>query len=146
MVFQSDEKKIMWKMHFTSPLDKVFQFLSTDEGRNKFWAQTTETQGKITFVFPNGFTWEGKIQKHEPPHIFSITYIDNSKTTFELKSDGKGGTDLELTDAGVQPEYRTEVIAGWGSVLMALKGAADFGIDLRNHDPQRTWDQGYFDN
>lgn len=28
---------------------------------------------------------------------------------------------------------------------MALKAAADFGVDLRNHDPTRTWDQGYVD-
>jgi len=38
------------------------------------------------------------------------------------------------------------VLAGWVSVLMALKAAVDHGVDLRNHDPQRTWDQGYADN
>jgi hypothetical protein len=32
------------------------------------------------------------------------------------------------------------------SVLLALKAAADFGVDLRNHDPARTWWQGYCDN
>jgi hypothetical protein len=31
-------------------------------------------------------------------------------------------------------------------VLLALKSAADFGVDLRNHDPARTWDQGYAEN
>jgi hypothetical protein len=29
---------------------------------------------------------------------------------------------------------------------MALKAAADFGVDLRSHDPGRTWDQGFVDN
>jgi hypothetical protein len=29
---------------------------------------------------------------------------------------------------------------------MALKAAADFGVDLRNHDRQRTWEQGYVEN
>jgi hypothetical protein len=29
---------------------------------------------------------------------------------------------------------------------MALKAAADFGVDLRSHDPARTWDQGFVDN
>jgi hypothetical protein len=37
-------------------------------------------------------------------------------------------------------------MAGWVSVLLALKAAADFGIDLRNHDPARTWNKGYVDN
>jgi len=53
---------------------------------------------------------------------------------------------LTLTDQGVPPENRTEVIAGWVSVLMALKASVDFGIDLRNHDPNRTWDEGYAEN
>ena len=61
-------------------------------------------------------------------------------------ADGNDGTDLTLTDEGVADEYRSEVIAGWGSVLMALKRAVDLGIDLRNNDPERTWDQGYFEN
>jgi hypothetical protein len=31
-------------------------------------------------------------------------------------------------------------------VLLALRSAADFGVDLRNHDLARTWDQGYAEN
>lgn len=53
---------------------------------------------------------------------------------------------MTLTDVGVPLEDRTEVIAGWVSVLMALKGAVDFGIDLRTHDPDRHWEKGYVDN
>jgi hypothetical protein len=29
---------------------------------------------------------------------------------------------------------------------MALKGVMDYGVDLRNHDPMRTWEQGYVDS
>jgi hypothetical protein len=29
---------------------------------------------------------------------------------------------------------------------MALKAAADFSADLRNHDPSRTWERGFADN
>lgn len=81
-----------------------------------------------------------------PPGVFSIVYIDNSIVTFTLNSDGKTGTDLHLEDRGGNPKNRTEVIAGRGSVLMALKAVVDFDVDLRNHDPTRTWDNGYFDN
>jgi hypothetical protein len=41
---------------------------------------------------------------------------------------------------------RLEVIAGWVSVQLALKAAVDFGVDLRTHDPARSWDQGYAEN
>jgi hypothetical protein len=53
---------------------------------------------------------------------------------------------LILTDQGVPEEDRIEIIAGWVSVLMALKASVDFGIDLRNHDPQRTWNECYVEN
>jgi hypothetical protein len=67
-------------------------------------------------------------------------------TTFDLADDGAGGTDLTLTDAGVREADYAETHAGWVSVLLALKAAADHGVDLRNHDEQRTWDQGFVDN
>jgi hypothetical protein len=63
-----------------------------------------------------------------------------------MEDDGCGGTDLTLTDMGVPSEHRTEVIAGWVSVLMALKAAVDFGIDLRGHDSERHWDTGFVEN
>ncbi len=89
---------------------------------------------------------EGNILQAAPPSLFSVHYYSGSVATFELEEDGKGGTDLTLTDAGVPEQYRTEVIAGWVSVLMSLKAAVDFGVDLRTHDTNRNWDQGYVEN
>jgi hypothetical protein len=64
---------------------------------------------------------------------------------FELASDEERGTDLTLVH-DVEDRWHAEVNAGWVSVLMALKAAADHGVDLRNHDADRTWWQGYCDN
>lgn len=66
--------------------------------------------------------------------------------TFALTENCQGGTDLTLTDSGVLVVDRAEVIAGWVSVLMALKAAVDFGIDLRAHDSNRHWDNGFVEN
>jgi hypothetical protein len=49
-------------------------------------------------------------------------------------------------DEGVAAEDLAEVSSGWVSVLMALKAAVDFGVDLRNHALNRTWDDGFVDN
>jgi hypothetical protein len=89
--------------------------------------------------------WRVKILEKRPPTYFSLNYFD-SETSFELHDDGSGGTDLTLIDRDVSSKYREEVVAGWVSVLLALKAAVDFNIDLRNHDPDRTWDQGYCNN
>jgi hypothetical protein len=51
-----------------------------------------------------------------------------------------------LRDVGVRAEEWEEVVAGWVSVLMALKAAVDYGIDLRNHDARYCWEEGYVEN
>lgn len=138
---------VQWRIHFQSSPSKVYSFLSTNNGRARFWAeQAIEEEGYIAFRFPGGQFWRGRILVQEPPHRFSVEYYGGTTTTFTLQDDGKGGTDLSLTDEGITAEDYAEVNAGWVSVLMALKAAVDFGIDLRNHDPERTWEQGYANN
>ena len=138
---------ITWRLHLHAPPAQVYALLATDLGRARFWAERTEErEGAVHFIFPNGYEWAGRILAADPPRRFVIDYIGHSTAAFELAGDGAGGTDLTLTDSGVPPEDHAEVTAGWVSVLLALKAAADFGVDLRGHDPARTWDQGYADN
>jgi uncharacterized protein YndB with AHSA1/START domain len=147
MGFQDDPETIGWRVHLHSPVEKVYQALTTDAGRAGFWAESAvERDGVIQFVFPNGLTWAGRVLVAEPPRRFAVVYYGGSTATFTLADDGSGGTDLSLTDRGVPDEDRVEVIAGWVSVLMALKAAVDFGVDLRNHDPGRSWEQGFVEN
>jgi 8-oxo-dGTP pyrophosphatase MutT (NUDIX family)/uncharacterized protein YndB with AHSA1/START domain len=144
---ENDNHLIRWRIHLKSSPETVFEMLATAGGRAKFWAESAEERdGAIHFVFPNGFRWEAKIIECDRPHKFAIEYIGGSIATFELVSDGSGGVDLTLTDRNVPAQERIEVIAGWVSVLMALKAAVDFGVDLRNHDPQRTWNDSYVEN
>ena len=147
MTFQSDRDLIRWKLHLNSSPETVYQALSTDTGRASFWAESAEEKdGIIHFVFPNQAEWQGKILEKDPPRKYKVEYYGGSITTFELDWDGANGTDMTLTDEGVPQADRTEVIAGWLSVLMALKASVDFGVDLRNHDLQRTWDEGFVEN
>lgn len=139
--------RIEWRVHLRSPPSEVYALLSTDTGRARFWAESAvEVVGAIEFRFPNGETWRGRILVREPPKRFVVEYFGGSRTTFELEEDGRGGTDLTLTDERVPDEWWPEVKAGWVSVLMALKASVDYGVDLRNHDPARTWDQRYAEN
>jgi uncharacterized protein YndB with AHSA1/START domain len=139
--------KVTWRLHLRTPPEQVYTLLATDAGRARFWAEAAvEAEGDIHFVFPNGATWRGRVLAAEPPGRFSLVYYGGSTTTFTLAGDGQGGTELALADEGVLEADYAEVLAGWVSVLLALKAAADFGVDLRNHDPARTWDQGYAEN
>jgi uncharacterized protein YndB with AHSA1/START domain len=134
---------IEWRIHLSSSPERVYKFLSTAEGRAACWAESApEKDGHIEFTFPGGLEWRGQILEAEPPHVFSVRYYGNTEARFVLEDDGVGGCDLVLTDTADDAETR----AGWVSVLLALKAAADHGVDLRNHDPARTWETGYADN
>ena len=133
---------IRWRLHLATAPDGVHALLATDEGRARFWAESAvERGGTIAFRFPDGSMYEGRIIANDPPALFELEYF-GSAARFEVISDGAGGTDLTLSHDDDHPDTRP----GWVSVLMALKAVADFGVDLRNHDPTRTWDQGFVDN
>ncbi|MGH7493555.1 MAG: hypothetical protein ACREOO_14350 [bacterium] len=146
-MFQPAEEKIIWRLHLRSSLVRVYEMLSTDRGRARFWAESAvEKDGVIHFIFPNAQRWEGKIVARQAPNLFAVEYIGDSLVRFELNGNGNEGTLLTLIDAGVAAPERTEVIAGWVSVLLALKAAADFDVDLRNHNTNMTWDQSFVEN
>ena len=146
MSFQENEGKIEWKVHFVSTIEKVYDALTTDKGRSKFWAEETkEENGYIEFRFLNYPTYKAKIFEYEPLKLFRLEYF-GTDVTFELRKTDDGGTDLILNALTTNEKEKQEMTAGWVSVLMAMKGAVDFGIDLRNHNPERVWGNGFLDN
>ena len=144
--FQDQPGIVCWKLHFASEPATVYTALSTDEGRAKYWAESaSERDGAIEFHIHNYPVFTGTILEKEPPRRFALEYAGTT-VTFDLAGDGQGGTDLTLRVNVPDESTRMEFVAGWVSVLMAMKAAVDFGVDLRNHDPQRSWVNGYADN
>ena len=136
---------IRWRMHFEAAPQKVFEALDSDEGRAAFWAESAvEDDGHIDFRFINGYEYLGQILERDAPRLFVVDYF-GTPARFELSEDGRGGTDLLLTHEELDLDDWNEVHAGWLNVLFPLKAWVMHGIDLRNHDPERTWDQGYAD-
>jgi len=139
--------RVLWRLHLASSPERVYDMLATDAGRARFWAESAaEVEGVIGFVFPGGLRWCGEILERVPPRPFAVRYYGGSRTTFRLRAGAVGGTDLDLVDEEVGPMDVLEARPGWVSVLLALKATADFGVDLRNHDPARTWAEGFCDN
>ena len=138
-------RKVIWRLALRSPPAAVWQLLATDEGRARFWAERTQTRaGQVIFSFPDGSSQAAAVLEAREPAFFELEYF-GARTTFELSPDGSG-TLLTMTARNVPREDYHEVHAGWVSVLLALKAAVDHGVDLRNHDPQRSWAQGFCDN
>ena len=134
---------IEWRIHLASTPERVYEFLASASGRAAFWAESApERDGTIEFRFPDGLQLSSRILAVEPPHRLTLTYFGDSEATFSLCADESGGCDLSLSDTASD----AETMAGWVSVLLALKAAVDFRVDLRNHDSARTWSRGYADN
>ena len=132
-------------MHVPVPPERVFAALNTDAGRASFWAESAiETSGRIAFIFANGYEHVATVVERRAPSRFALEYFEGI-AAFDLIPTGDGGTDLLLTHSGVGVEHWNEVHAGWLNVLFPLKGVLAFGVDLRNHDARRSWDQGYAD-
>jgi uncharacterized protein YndB with AHSA1/START domain len=139
-------RPILWRLHLRSAPDAVFHALSEPGGRARFWARSAdEERGVIHFRFANGQRLESRILESLPATRFRLTYFGGSVVTFELSPDGGGGTELTLLEEGAPPAEAEQNRAGWVSVLLQLKAAVDFGVDLRSHDPGRTWDDGFVD-
>jgi uncharacterized protein YndB with AHSA1/START domain len=132
-------------MHIPASPEEVFAALDSDQGRATFWAESAvEVDAHIEFQFINGYACRSKVLERRPPHVLSIDYF-GGPARFELTADTMGGTDLLLTHDGVGAEEWNEVHAGWLNVLFPLKASVVHGVDLRNHDPERSWDHGYAD-
>lgn len=138
---------IRWRIRLRTAPEAVFAALDQPDGRRRFWAESAEESvpGSIEFRFTDGQICRSRVLERVPPHRFSITYFKGSVASFTLEPDGLGGTDLQLTEHGVPRESWSDNHAGWVSVLLALKAAVDFGVDLRNHDPRFGWTAGYVD-
>ncbi len=134
-------------MHLPVAPERVYEAFDTDRGRAAFWAESAvERDGAIEFRFVNGMTWRSRVLERRPPSVWAIDYL-GGPVRVDLASDGAGGggTDLLLTHEGVDPAEWNEVHAGWLNVLFPLKAWLAHGVDLRNHDPARTWERGYAD-
>ncbi len=137
---------IKWKIHLKSKPETVYDHITTQKGREKFWAESApEEKNHIVFTFSNGETYKSKILQKDPITHLQIEYF-NSIADFYLIKDQSGGTVLEVRNSQVPEEDYLTNYAGWVSLLLTFKAAVDFGVDLRNHNAKRTWSNGFVDN
>ncbi|MDY7397057.1 hypothetical protein UMM65_17580 [Aureibaculum sp. 2210JD6-5] len=143
---QKEVGQINWKVHFSTSIDQVYNALTTDEGRSTFWAEEAkEINGIIEFKILNYPVYKSKIIEKKYPNLFQLEYF-GTDVTFTLKETPDKGTDLYMNAITFDKNTQKEMTSGWVSVLLAMKAAVDFGVDLRNHNPERVWEKGFVDN
>lgn len=104
-----------------------------------------ESEGVIEFQILGYPSFKAKELDKIPGPLFKLDSF-GTIVTFKSETDGRNGTDMQLIAEGVKESIKTEMTAVRVSVLMVMKAALDFGADLRSHDINRTWTNGYADN
>jgi hypothetical protein len=136
---------IIWKLSLASPPARVWLLLDTDAGRERHWALTSEaTEAGFRLSFPGDQADEVKVLERDPPRRMRIDYF-GVECELMLEPTPEGGTLLTAIDHADDAEEWLGRHPGWVSWLLILKGAADFGVDLRNHHPERHWLEGFVD-
>jgi hypothetical protein len=135
---------IDWRIHLASTPEAVWSAWTTDEGRELFWSETSSSaEGGFDLGFVNGERLRVDLVEARPPERLVFRYFGGSTVMIDIVADPAGGSDLRLREEGAPDPVGNH--AGWVSVLLAFKAAVDFGIDLRSHDPGRSWDEGFVD-
>jgi uncharacterized protein YndB with AHSA1/START domain len=140
------KRDLRWRVHLTVPPAQAYGWIATDAGRARWWvARSAEADGLVELQLAEGETLIAPVLERHPPGRFALRWLGGSEARFELRPDGGGGCDLEFTLLDVPDERWAREHGGWAARLMVLKAACAFGVDLRNHDPQRGFEAGYLD-
>lgn len=122
----------------------VYERFATDAGRETFLCESSRSRhGRSVLRFPNGESTAMRVTGFAADRRIEFDYFGDS-VCVEFRA-GDAGTVVELRTA-VAARDHAEILAGWVSVLLALKAAVDHGVDLRNHEPALSWDNGFVDN
>ena len=139
-------KKICWKISLAAAPAAVFDLVSTNKGREMFWAdQSREAGDGFELVFASGESVTCRVIEESPPESFVFEYFGASRITFTIKPGTDGGTDFEVREANCPEDEWLGNHAGWVAWLYCLKGAADHGVTLRNKSREKTWGKGFVD-
>jgi hypothetical protein len=136
-----------WRVNLSAPRELLFDLLTPDLESDPYRASTIgQFDGENGWIAPEGAHLKNATLDLLPPRRIVANYAGGGVATLDLTDDGRGGTDLRLTDIGQVAEDRTELVAGWVSMLLALKASVDFSIDLRDHDHRTFWTGAYVEH
>lgn len=137
---------LRWRVLLPASRHTVWELLTTDAGRERFWAESSSAAGdRVSLAFPDGTTTTLELLRVDRPVSLQVRYFD-TLTTFTLDAVDESHTLLDVAAHDVNPSDAIEVAGGWVSVLLCLKAHLIAGVDLRNHDARYSWREGFVDN
>lgn len=137
-------KEIVWRLHLSAPPERVYEAWLDVNAHPRFWCERSRLVPEgFEFEFIDGTQERCAVLESIPASLIRLRYF-GARVEIALAA-ASGGTDLTLTARDVSASDWEDTHAGWLNVLLPFKAWVDFGIDLRNHDPARTWRRRYVD-
>lgn len=105
--------------------------------------------GRLYFEWLAGDKFEGKIIRVRKPNLLVFPFGSKGEEVEVKISKVKGGSLVELRQYGMKTSPNDKVSmhlgcqTGWTFFLANLKAWLEHKIDLRGHDPSRSYRQGY---
>ena len=135
---------IIWRLHLSSPAERVYAAWTDAAQHPGFWCERSEaTATGFRLEFIDGTVEACELLESEPNQRLLFRYFGCPVDITLAAADG--GTDLTLRTTGASAAEWADVNAGWLNVLLPFKAFVDHGLDLRNHDPRRTWRERFVD-
>lgn len=121
MTIQYGPNELQWRVHLNATPEGVYELLSTDGGRESFWAESSKAfNDEVSLAFPDLSTTTVRILLEHPPHVLEMDYF-GVPTRFVMQRAGEHSTVLEVTASNVPAHDMVDLAAGWVSVLLNLK-------------------------
>jgi uncharacterized protein YndB with AHSA1/START domain len=122
----------------SSPIESVYQAISTPSGISKWWSLDTkghsELGGLLELDFGPGYQWQAQVTQMVPPHEFELTLIKadddwlDTTVSFQL-STTSNGTEVRFSHQGWKTASDHYYISNycWAMYLRIMKRYVEHG-------------------
>jgi uncharacterized protein YndB with AHSA1/START domain len=154
-------KKYDWtqftlKVAINKSVASVFRAWTDDKVVSKWFTEKTVIQprknGRIYFEWLAGDKLDAKVISISKNRHFTFPFgSKGERVTIKFVKDGRGSIcELRQYNMLTTPKSRWEMhrgcIQGWTFFLANLKSYLEYGVDLRSHDPQKSYRQQFINS
>ncbi len=151
-----DWSQFKLRLLINKPVSRVFEAWADGRIVSKWFTENAliepRKNGRICFEWLAGDKMEAKVTAIAKNRHFTFPFgKKGERVTVRFKKDGRGCIcELHQYNMRTSPESKWSMhrgcIQGWTFFLANLKAYLEHGIDLRSHDPKRSYRQDYINS
>lgn len=152
-VARHDWTQFKLRIFIKKPVSAVFKAWTDDKIVSKWFTEKTviepKRNGRVYLEWSTGDKWETKVVSISKNKSFTFPFGSNDeRVTVRVKKDGRGCVcEIHQYNMATSPKSKWEMhrscLQGWTFFLANLKAYLEHGIDLRGHDPKKSYKKGY---